>query len=872
MSSELVADLKHAWNSLRYSVVEQSQLADTTLHGAIEKQLRELLEKCRAASLEIYKAQDRIVIRELSTEIADTIHALYGKYPSPIVERWTRQPRRVSFGNIVATDMLFVGRVKELAELDRAWDSSLINIVSLIAWGGVGKSVLVRHWLNRMKADNFRRADYVFAWSFYSGGPPVDEFYQRALTALGDRNPSAGEPMDKATRLANIIQSNRTLLILDGLEPLQHGPEEFEFGKIKDSSMRALIQDVASSNPGLCVVTSRLPLTDLESQNDSTIKSLILEKLDREAGVSLLVKIGVEGAFDDLISVYDSVAGHALSLALVGSYLRDHFANDVRRLDDAMRDIIPNEQPDQSPAYRIMQSHYKRLHEQEICLMFLLSLYDRPIKIEDLPKLLEKVTNDKLRSITDLSVRQISALLHQLNRWNLLTLEGVNSQIVNIHPLVKEFFREHEDWELELKETHKCLHYYFLDQAEEKPAETLNDLKPLYSAVIHGCEAGMGQHCIDTIFKPRIHNGIEKLSWHRFAAFSSDLAALSHYYQGVEWRKTIRELQTSGKTYVRDSAAYCLRALGRLTEAKKQLEASIISYKNEGLFENACVTSGELSEIHAALGSLRKALEHANNALDFAKKSKNNYQITSKICKLANVHHLMGDFTRADALFEEASIGSIEHVASPTGLFLYFDFLLDKAELLEWGVEPQQLCSDEKKFDSLNCKTLTSIVIQKVVTVFSDVSTSLLNAALFALAKARATALEAIYVSEQHLANAVTELEIAIDALRRSKQQQHIPKGLLSFARLLRSFDDWDRALKMLYEAKRISERGEMALYQIDIEIELGHIAISQAKKDEAKHHLKLAQNLLNQKRFGCRQWHLQRLSNVIEKFHDRRL
>jgi GTPase SAR1 family protein len=47
---------------------------------------------------------------------------------------------------------------KELEMLDKAWDSENTYIISLVAWGGVGKSTLVNKWLERMKADNFRGA------------------------------------------------------------------------------------------------------------------------------------------------------------------------------------------------------------------------------------------------------------------------------------------------------------------------------------------------------------------------------------------------------------------------------------------------------------------------------------------------------------------------------------------------------------------------------------------------------------------------------------------------------------------------------------------------------------------------------------------
>ncbi|MGH6798795.1 MAG: toll/interleukin-1 receptor domain-containing protein, partial [Roseiarcus sp.] len=63
-----------------------------------------------------------------------------------------------------------VGRDAELGRLDEAWSDGKINILSLVAEGGAGKSALVNEWLTRLRAENYRGADCVLGWSFYSQG------------------------------------------------------------------------------------------------------------------------------------------------------------------------------------------------------------------------------------------------------------------------------------------------------------------------------------------------------------------------------------------------------------------------------------------------------------------------------------------------------------------------------------------------------------------------------------------------------------------------------------------------------------------------------------------------------------------------------
>jgi hypothetical protein len=61
-----------------------------------------------------------------------------------------------------------VGRDAELKRLDEAWSDVRTNILSLVAEGGAGKSALVNEWLRRMQAENYRGAEAVLGWSFFS--------------------------------------------------------------------------------------------------------------------------------------------------------------------------------------------------------------------------------------------------------------------------------------------------------------------------------------------------------------------------------------------------------------------------------------------------------------------------------------------------------------------------------------------------------------------------------------------------------------------------------------------------------------------------------------------------------------------------------
>src|SRR5437868_13060865 len=78
---------------------------------------------------------------------------------------------KISIARLPTSGPDLFGRDAELQLLDAAWANPNINVISFIAWGGVGKTALVNHWLKqRMALDNYRGAERVYGWSFYRQG------------------------------------------------------------------------------------------------------------------------------------------------------------------------------------------------------------------------------------------------------------------------------------------------------------------------------------------------------------------------------------------------------------------------------------------------------------------------------------------------------------------------------------------------------------------------------------------------------------------------------------------------------------------------------------------------------------------------------
>jgi hypothetical protein len=267
------------------------------------------------------------------------------------------------------TDQLF-GRETELAALSTAWADPKTHVVTLVAWGGVGKTSLVAQWAAGLAARDYDGAGY-FDWSFYSqgtkeeGSASGEPFVNEALRFFGGEEGEriAASPRaarDKGAALAGFVAKSRTLLILDGMEPLQYPPGSPLAGELKDPGVAALLKGLAGRNSGLCVVTTRESVTDLAAFRASTAPEWKLERLSLAAGLALLEKLQVKGNKKELETLVEEVAGHALTLNILGSYLRDAHEGDVRKLDLVELEEADREERD-GHAFRAIATYEKWL-------------------------------------------------------------------------------------------------------------------------------------------------------------------------------------------------------------------------------------------------------------------------------------------------------------------------------------------------------------------------------------------------------------------------------------------------------------------------------------------------------------------------------
>ena len=357
-------------------------------------------------------------------------------------------PKKISVARLPVTGSDVFGREEDIAFLDDAWANKDVNVVTIVAWAGVGKSTLVNHWLRRMAAEHYRSAQLVFGWSFYrqgtSGGTSsADEFLDAALTWFGDPDPRIGTAWEKGERLAKLIAHRRTLLVLDGLEPLQNppGPQE---GRLREPSLQALLRELAAFNAGLCVITTRMPVADIADHERTSALRRDLEQLSSDAGAKLLRALGVKGHEAELRSASDEFSGHCLALTLLGSYLTDAYNGDIRFRKE-VSERLAHDVRQGTHARKVMESYQTWFGEgPELSVLRMLGLFDRPADEKALGALLKPPAIPGLtESLTDLRPTEWRTILAKLRRARLLAGEDPhNPGHLDTHPLVREYFGE----------------------------------------------------------------------------------------------------------------------------------------------------------------------------------------------------------------------------------------------------------------------------------------------------------------------------------------------------------------------------------------------------------------------------------------------
>ena len=710
------------------------------------------------------------------------------------------------------------GRQKELKLLNDVWDSDKINVISFVAYGGVGKSTLVKKWVEKMRWDNYRGAEKVYAWSFYSQGTServtsADMFINNALEWFGDADPKQGSPWDKGKRLARLINSHKTLLILDGLEPLQTA-EKVEKGKIKDAALQTLVKELAKFNNGLCIITTREHVPELDRYAKTT-DQLNLEHISDEAGRKLLETRRIIGSEKELEHIVRQFGNHALAINLLAEYLRIFKNHPLEKANSIPNLNISDEQG--KHARRVIEAfaHYFGSASAEFQLLSILGLFDRPVPIDAINAIISDNAVPGLSDkITDTSGSSWLTTLENLRNHKLLFIKSDhNPDTLDCHPLIREHFGEKLEqqntnaW----KEAHARLYEYYKDLPEKDQPDTLDEMEPLFAAVMHGCMAGKHQEAMDDVFFNRIRRQNTGYDVHNLGAFGADLSCLSSFFETL-WDKPASGLREDYKAVTLSWAGFALRAVGRLSEAAQPMKASLEMCIEQKNWEESARDANNLSELYLTLGDVATAQKYGAQCVTFADRSRDDFEMESDRATHADALHQAGKNKAAEKLFIEAE--NMQKKGQPESPYLYSlrgfrfcDLLLSKGKYPE--VLERARMTLKQMQDDPNAPLLT-VVVDKLT-----IGTALMLQALTPSLHppSRGDKGGAFAESEKYLNQAV-------DGLRESGDQDMLAMCLIKRATCHKYQEYFLKSWADLDEAREIAEYGQMRLFLTDYHLE----------------------------------------------------
>ena len=854
MNSELLDRLQEECDKHRHAARSEIEVSA----------LQELLSKCIDAGATIADSAKRTELQRMARDIGDLVFSFSNEYPTTAIatpdkdvewrEKQSTEPLLVDIHRLPITSQRLVGRDVELAELDRLWANSEANVVTIVAFAGVGKTALVDHWLGRMKQTDWRGAERVFGWVFSSQGSVEDSsasdpFFEATLRWFGETRKDVRQHWQhRAKRLAELVSSRRTLLILDGLEAIQFPPGT-KCGLCREPAMRECLKAIAASQHGLCVITTRLPVTDLADLEK--VSELPLENLNKKAGCELLTSLGVKGSTDDVENAVDEAGGHALTLTLLGTYLSEVWQGDITRRDKTA--FFDSESAESTYANRLIR-HYEDWFGEgpELQILRTLGLFNRAAKPAEVnvlrrPPPIPKLTDE----IVNLDDTKWNVALSRLRDSQLLRAASQDSSDeLGAHPLVRSYFANSvrtkfpQSWAA----GHQRLFKHLDRVAPDEPKAQL-EMMQLFDVVRHGCHAGEYTQVLKEFVQPRILKWDEETrprfySTNTLGLWGETLEALRLFFVS-RWNRVRDELcDKRDQAFVFTSAGTCLRALYRFPEAIEATTHGLKLREAIGEWSEAGFALRMLNQIHIAAGNVEQAKECGERSVELSDKGTS---LNDRVCARAryaeSLHHgaqNVEELQHAKRQFEEAlriwkESNPDSDLLDGFSEFEYCDLLITLREYSSVSRRARSVLErEDRKESNTECRENSQ-----------PLWTGLGHLALGRIDFIKACDLEASAEKSELFKSAGERFESAKEGLDRADEQQHVPFGYLAQARLHCEMGKLEKADDDLNEVENLARPNEMQLHMTDYHLIRAHVEFKRGCRDEAILQLEQATGLI---------------------------
>ncbi len=570
----------------------------------------------------------------------------------------------------------FVGREEYLKTITEWYKDPKVRIGALIGWGGVGKSALVRKWYDKLEANNIR-PDGIFWWNFYIL-PDLEQFLNALLRYVSGEQiepETIKNTWEKVDRIKDYISKGVYLIILDGLEEMQKGQTSGEeFGCMQHKECADMLRFLADTKgSGLCLITTRYPLTDIQSYKGQVYRNKEIERLSKEDGRRLFEKVGVTGSKEEIDSVIEEYDGHALSLTLLSKYLVEDFGGDITKAK-----AIPAFYSDEEAggkAHRILLWYAKQLNEEQRAFMKIFSLFRRAVREGDFEGVFRAEMETKMnQSLREMNIFVFKQMVNNLVNRRLISKDKDGTFAT--HPLIKNYF-DSIFKEADKKLCHKRIYQYIGEYAPER-AETLEEMQPLFEQVYHGCAAGLYDEVDANIRREKIYRWNERYLVNKLGAWETALSLVKTFFPEGNLSKIPLVSNKIDQNWLLNEAGLALLCTGRPEEAERPFMTAIKKDIEDTGGKNASAGYQNLADLRFRTGGIKLGLESAKKALGLAEKAKDDDYIINSKAHLGWGLYLLGKTEEAENEFRQADKFSIK----TSGYRLYSQRGVNYASLL----------------------------------------------------------------------------------------------------------------------------------------------------------------------------------------------
>jgi tetratricopeptide (TPR) repeat protein len=565
-----------------------------------------------------------------------------------------------------------------------------ITAIALTGIGGAGKSTLaalIYRYTEEQRQTSGSPFQSETLWLTIDPAVTFSDLAGNLFEALERPLPDLGNlaPQSQAVALFNAMRSTDKprLIVLDQFENLL----DWDTGHaLTDRPGAGEWLDIVNSQPCACriLLTSRPRPVGTRKYLPTYLQEYPVGGLGMNEGIALLQSQGVQGTDAELQSAVSRCAGHAFSLTLLATLMRDHHLDLTALLKNSALwtgDIASN---------LLDQIFTQRLNGAQRELLLAFSVYREPVPIEA-----------ALAIISDASRTQVTPALKVVVTQHLV--EAVGDARYQLHAIIADYALGHFDESSEqaneeaLSAAHaKAAQYYLQRVGTTCPPRgkrrVVSDVHELVEAIWQLCLAKRWKAAFDLMEQEGIYEDLNR--------WGSNAILVQLYQMLISSDNWYSDPSQEIQIYSNLGEVY--RVLGRLEPARIYLQRALsICRRVESHTKEGWILSN-LGRVYYDLGIKEQAKTHYEQALEVCRQKKDRAGEAMALNYLGRCYNSLEQHERARECYEQAlSIQREIGDRSGEGWTLYSMGLIYNTQVL----------NDAKKEEALRyCEQALSIV------------------------------------------------------------------------------------------------------------------------------------------------------------------